>query len=358
MRMSSQRSRRFSQWLHAHHLSIALITGALVIAGAFIVAISSLQLSSGQTSLFTPKPKPKPVQKHYSLLTGQEIASADDAQKPVTGVMIENSPAARPQSGLSKAGVVYEAVAEGGITRFLALYQGDKPALIGPVRSLRLYYLSWAAPYQAAIAHVGGSDNALSAVRSGNYRDIDQFFNGGFYWRTRDRYAPHNVYTSGEKLDQLQAKKGYAKSSFTSFVRQDGKPSESPTATTIRLNFSGATYNTHYAYDKASNSYRRFLAGQAHQDREAGQLSPTVVVALESQVALRPNSDGHEDVVTTGSGKATVFQNGTATAATWRKADFDAPLELIDTDGKPFALNRGQTWIGAYTPGRGGLSWE
>ncbi|MDO4773659.1 MAG: DUF3048 domain-containing protein [Candidatus Saccharibacteria bacterium] len=358
MRTPTHRSRRLSQWLHAHHVSIALIAGALVVAGVFIVAISSLQSSPDHAGIFTPKPKPKPKEKHYSLLTGQEIADVNDATKPVTGVMIENSPAARPQSGLSKAGVVYEAVAEGGITRFLALYQGDKPALIGPVRSLRLYYLSWAAPYQASIAHVGGSDNALATVRNGTYRDIDEFFHGGFYWRARDRYAPHNVYTSGEKLDQLQSQKGYTNSSFTSFPRQDGKPSDTPTATTVRLNFSGATYNTHYTYDKDSNSYRRFLAGQPHNDREAGQLSPAVVVALESQAILRPNSGGYEDIVTTSSGKATVFQNGTATAATWRKANFDAPLELIDANGKPLALNRGQTWIGAYTPGRGSVLWE
>ena len=107
--------------------------------------------------------------------------------------MIENSPDARPQSGLKAAGVVYEAIAEGGITRFMALYQTSKPELIGPVRSLRMYYLDWFAPYSASIAHVGGSLNALTEARSGKYRDLDQFFNSQTYWRASDRYAPHNV---------------------------------------------------------------------------------------------------------------------------------------------------------------------
>ena len=273
--------------------------------------------------------------------------------------MIENSPAARPQSGLKKAGVVYEAVAEGGITRFLALYQGEKPALIGPVRSLRLYYLSWAAPYQASIAHVGGSPNALSQVRNGNYRDIDQFFNDGSYWRSRDRYAPHNVYTSGEKLDQLNSAKGYNNSEFTSFARTDGKTVESPNATSVNINLSGSLYNTSYTYDKASNSYLRSMAGAPHTDREDGQIAPNTVVAMEVGVEARAqNYDGYEDVKTTGSGKAYIFQNGTVATATWSKVDINSPLKLTDESGKDVALNRGQTWIAAFTPGRGSVSWQ
>ena len=107
--------------------------------------------------------------------------------------MIENSPDARPQSGIKQAGVVYEAIAEGGITRFLALYQEAKPGLIGPVRSVRMYYVDWAAPYNASIAHIGGSAAALAEVRNGNYRDIDQFFNSGSYWRAIA--TPRTMYT-------------------------------------------------------------------------------------------------------------------------------------------------------------------
>src|SRR5690606_9454884 len=88
----------------------------------------------------TLEPKPEPI-KYYSPLTGELVANESDQTAPVTAVMIENSPDARPQSGLKDAGVVYEAIAEGGITRFLAIYQNKKPELIGPVRSLRMYYV-------------------------------------------------------------------------------------------------------------------------------------------------------------------------------------------------------------------------
>ncbi len=333
----------FKEWVKKHILAIVLVVSAMVIAGVFIIAIHSIkyeQTASVELKLPTKKPAPK---KFYSPLTGVEIANEATAKLPVTGVMIENSPAARPQSGLKKAGVVYEAVAEGGITRFLALYQGEKPALIGPVRSLRLYYLSWAAPYQASIAHVGGSPNALSQVRNGNYRDIDQ----------------HNVYTSGEKLDQLNSAKGYNNSEFTSFARADGKPVESPNATSININLSGPLYNTSYTYDKASNSYLRNMTGVPHTDREDGQIAPNIVVAMEVGVEARAqNYDGYEDIKTTGSGKAYIFQNGTVATATWSKADINSPLKLTDGSGKNIALNRGQTWIAAFTPGRGSVSWQ
>ena len=346
---------KFKQWLSKHRVSVAIVIGAIIITGAFCFAILSINSSSNIT-LFSLKSKK--VEKFYSPLTGIEVADESVTKAPVTGVMIENSPDARPQSGLKKAGVVYEAVAEGGITRFMALYQNDKPALIGPVRSLRLYYLNWAAPYQASIAHVGGSGNALSEVRNGSYRDIDQFYNADTYWRASDRYAPHNVYTSGEKLDQLNDSKDYKESTFKSFDRTDSKASTEPNATQVSIAFSSDLYSTSYSYDATSNTYARNLAGAPHADREEGQISPTVVVAIEVASELRPGNDGYEDIVTTGSGKAYIFQGGTVTQATWQKDDQKSQLQLKDADGKSVKLFRGQTWVAAFTPGRGSISWQ
>lgn len=356
-KVQSARLRRF---IDDHHMTILLVCGIfLIFLGSGIAFLLNYKSPVYDSSIvMTTKKNPKPIKKYYSPLTGLEIADEASAKQAVTGVMIENSPEARPQSGLKQAGVVYEAVAEGGITRFLALYQGKKPSLIGPVRSLRIYYLGWASAYQASIAHVGGSGNALAEVRNGNYRDIDQWFNGGFYWRARDRYAPHNVYTSGEKLDQLNSRKGYNTSEFSSFNRDDSKPAESPTATTIHINFSSALFNTSYTYDKKTNSYLRSLAGTPHNDREAGQITPNVIIAMEVNLQRRNSIDYYEDAVTTGSGKAYIFQNGTVTESTWSRESFTAPLKLIGADGKEVILNRGQTWIAAFTPGRGSVSWQ
>lgn len=350
----ASRGERFKKWFTKHLWAIILIIAATIIAGVFVFALYSIKLDSSEI----PAPKKEKPTVYYSPLTGERVADEAATKLPVTGVMIENSPEARPQSGLKGAGVVYEAAAEGGITRFLALYQGANLSHIGPVRSLRIYYLGWAAPYQASIAHVGGSGNALSTVRSGKYRDIDQFYNGNSYWRATDRRAPHNVYTSTEKLNALNSTKGFKESVFTSFSRTDEKPAETATAAAITVNFSSSAYSTSYAYDKASNSYIRSLAGIGHTDREGGQIAPKVLVVLEAQTERRAGPDGYDDLITTGSGKATVFQNGTVAEATWKRDNFDAPLKLVANDGKDIALNRGQTWVAAYTPRRGSLAWQ
>ena len=272
--------------------------------------------------------------------------------------MIENSPDARPQSGIKQAGVVYEAIAEGGITRFLALYQEAKPGLIGPVRSVRMYYVDWVAPYNASIAHIGGSAAALAEVRNGNYRDIDQFFNSGSYWRARDRYAPHNVYTNFERLDALNRSKGYVESKFTGFARTDDKPHETPNATSINMTISGALYNTHYDYDKASNSYLRSIGGAPSDDREEGRITPKVVIAMKVDMAHVMEDGWRESITTSGAGSAVIFQNGIANEVTWRKNSRNDPLQFIDGNGKEVPLNRGQTWITAIPNSHGGVSWQ
>lgn len=342
-------------WLKKHRLAVALVAGSTLVLGTFIGALIAFNPNISEVAIV--KPKPKPV-KYYSPLTGKQVGSGGATTQAVTAVMIENSPDARPQSGLKEAGVVYEAVAEGGITRFVALYQQEKPQLVGPVRSLRMYYLDWAAPYSASIAHVGGSPNALAEVSGSGYRDIDQYFNSEAYWRSTDRYAPHNMYTSFERLDKLNASKKYTESQFTSFDRADAKKPEKPSVSNITVNFSSHTFNTSYTYNAGTNTYNRFLAGEPHNDREHGQISPDVVVVIKVTTMARENNiDGYEDIVTTGSGQAYIFQNGTAEEVTWSKAGRKDPLKLTKQDGKPAVLNRGQTWVSAIT-GRGDVSWQ
>ena len=355
------RLQRLRDFINRHRIATMCICGAILIAiGGAVAFVLTYRAPVADTAYHAPAKKaPKPAEKYYSHLNGIEVASKADLSKPVTAIMIENSPDARPHSGLKQAEVVYEAIAEGGITRFLTLFQQHKPQLIGPVRSLRMYYVDWLAPYQASVAHVGGSHASLQEIRNGKYRDIDQFFNGGSYWRANDRRPPHNVYTSFEKLDALNAGKGYKSSQFTSFTRTDGKTSDKPNATSIDINFSSSWYNTHYDYDKASNTYLRSIGGQASNDREEGRLAPSVVIALHVNETTVMEDGWRQSIVTNGTGTATVFQNGTVAEYTWRKNDRFSPLELIDAAGKPVALNRGQTWIAAVpNSGGGGVSWQ
>lgn len=282
-----------------------------------------------------------------SPLTGVQV-KPKLAKRPVTGIMIENSPDARPQSGLQDAGIVFEAIAEGGITRFLALYQEAQPNFIGPVRSVRPYFLDWAMGYHASIAHVGGAPQALIDIRTFHARDLDQFYNAQAYWRIEERYAPHNMYTKMSNLDQLNKAKGYTNSKFDGFARkQPGEDLPAKKAKSIDFAISGYLYNVHYVYNAKTNSYLRSEGGVAHKDwRSNKQLSPDVVVAFVIPRGI--SSDGeHTNYTTTGSGVAYVFQDGRVARVRWKKSGRTNEFHLIDANGDPFKLNPGQTWLTA-----------
>lgn len=277
---------------------------------------------------------------------------------PITGVMIENSTDARPQSGLAQASVVFEAIAEGGITRFLALYQDTAPTNVGPIRSVRPYYEQWALGFNAAIAHVGGSPEALANIKAWGVRDLDQFYNSKYYHRVTTRVAPHNVYTGVPTLLELQNAKGFAVTPFTGFARKTAAPLKTPSVNTINLTLSGPVYNVSYAYDATTNSYKRSEGGAPHNDAESGaQLSPKVVIAMVMPYSIA--SDGKHSVYgVIGSGPVYIFQDGGVTTGTWTKASNNEQLSFTDASGAPIKINPGQTWLTAvaktsnvaYTP--------
>ncbi|HZJ34963.1 MAG TPA: DUF3048 domain-containing protein [Candidatus Angelobacter sp.] len=352
---------RLHHWISEHHKIVWIISGVIAICAGgaatyFILTQKSAPVDTAPVVEVKEAPKPKP--KYYSPLTGNLVETEAATKQAVTGIMIENSPDARPQSGLKDSGVVFEAIAEGGITRFLVLYQQEKPQLIGPVRSLRLYDVDWLAAFDASIGHVGGSAAALVEIRNGTYRDIDQFFNPGSYWRSTDRYAPHNVYTNFEKLDALNVAKGYTTSTFTGFTRVDGKASATPDATAINVAISGFLYDSTYAYDIVTNTYARSQAGEPHLDRESGQIAPSVLVVMRVD-ETKVYEDGYREAITTiGSGAATIFQNGIATNVTWTKASKLGQITFTDAVGVDVPLVRGQTWIIAIPNGSGDVTWQ
>jgi hypothetical protein len=283
-----------------------------------------------------------------STLTGLPISDTSINDRPVTAVMIENSEFARPQSGIDQAGVVFEAVAEGGITRFLTLFQDQEPTYVGPVRSVRPYYIEWLMGFDAAVAHVGGSGEALQDLKDWGTKNLDQFYNPSAFHRIGSRVAPHNMYTSIPALRQIEANKGYGKANYTGFARKSEAASKTPTATSIDFTLSSALYNPHYDYDAATNSYKRSEGGKPHMVvNESGaqsQLSPKVVVGL---VMPKGNNGIYSTYGTIGSGTAYVFQDGTVTQATWHKTDRSSNFTFTDANGAAVKLNPGQTWLSA-----------
>ena len=324
-----------------------------VVVLLLILGLTIFLINHHSKPVATTKPTPvvqaKPVTV-ASGLTGVQVSPAL-AKLPVTGVMIENSDQARPQSGLSQAGVVFEALAEGGITRFLALYEEGQPSSIGPVRSARPYFIDWLLPFDASYAHVGGSPQALSDIQSLNVKDMDQFSNGGSYTRISTRAAPHNVYTSMASLRSLEGSKGWTTSNFTGFPRKDDAPSKAPTASTINFNIAGPDMAVNYIYDAKLNSYKRSEGGAPMVDSNTSQqLEPKVVIAIVVPWVNGPldasgaHYTAYSDI---GGGTAYVFQDGTVTQGVWAKSSQSSQIQFNNASGAPIKLNAGQTWISA-----------
>jgi hypothetical protein len=356
---------RLVGWIKTHKkLSVVIAIGtALLLAGGGVAAYFALKPKpvspkAASPVVAQPAPKQPDTPKFYSPLTGREVADEGETKRSVTSIMIENSEWARPQSGLNDAGVVFEAIAEGGITRFAALYQDTKPKLIGPVRSVRPYYVDWMAAFDPTIVHIGGSVNALKEVRSGAYKDADQFFNSGYFWRASDRAAPHNVYTSFEKLDALNRDKGYVSSTFTGFPRKEDNPPTAPNAAKIDINISYQYFNVHYDFDKGCNCYERYIAGEKQLDRESGHnAKPKVVIAMKVPTELGMEDGIREQMTTIGKGTAYIFQDGTVSVGTWEKTGRKNQIVWKNDKGEEIKLNRGQTWISVTAPEKS-VTWQ
>ncbi|HMS23675.1 MAG TPA: DUF3048 domain-containing protein [Candidatus Saccharibacteria bacterium] len=327
-----------------------IIFGAVVLAllgGACASAMWILNKQAEPLPSTTVAQQPTEVPSH---LTGIMV-KPEEVDKQVTGVMIENSPDARPQAGLIDAEIVFEAVAEGGITRFLALYQNNDSKYLGPIRSVRPYYLDWLVPYGGALAHVGGAPEAIAQIKRQNIKDLDQFNNPNAYDRVSARIAPHNVYSSTKRLQAIEKQKKYNKSVFEGFERdKKEKPIQTPKVKTINLSLSGPLYDVTYKYDKKNNSYDRVLGGAAHKDEKSGkQISPKVVIAME----IKRSQDGVYSVyAVNGSGKVRVYQNGKMIIGKWKKKNRKSEIQLLDKENNPIKLAPGKTWITAVEPGR------
>jgi hypothetical protein len=342
--------RRIFGWIKAHRYYTALVAVILLAAagGAYLFFTGK---SVGE-ALEATKNRAK-AEQAPSPLTGVLVPLAEARRYPVA-VMVENHPNSRPQSGLEKAGLVYEAYAEGGITRFMALYvEGDQARPIGPVRSVRTYYLDWATEWRAYLAHVGGNMDALDLIPSSKVYDLDEFAQAGAYWRDHSRFAPHNMYTSIERLRAAAARERYPeKGSFAVWPRKDAAPvAQRPESAEFGVNY-GGSYSVRWVYDKTSNRYTRHQAGAVHADKETGTAitasNVIVQVVPQSNVTTRIGEPGLR-LETVGSGPARFILDGQVRDGTWKKTA-GAKTRFYEQDGSELKLNRGPTWISAVPP--------
>lgn len=347
--VNEKQPNKFFHWIKRHKKAVIIGAIATILIGAGAAMAFGLFGKNTQATVIKvikkDPPKPKTV---ASPLTGVQVAP-ELAEQPITAVVIENHTDARPQSGLSQAGVVYEALAEGGITRFLAFFLDDKPKEVGPIRSIRTYFVDWALEFNAPVAHVGGNIDALDIINPLRMKDMNEFAHGSYFYRTRDRYAPHNMYSTIDKLWALEKKLGYdGKSDFTSTLRVT---KETPATTldhpNIHINYSYNGYQVDYAYAAATNDYARSLAGQPHTDRNTNQqIRVKNVVVQYMPTSYGTTRIGEQTVImgTPGSGKAVVFRDGTAIEGTWSKTSHTSRTVFKDAGGKEIPLNPGNTW--------------
>jgi hypothetical protein len=297
----------------------------------------------------------------------------DKALRRPLAVMVENyAPDARPQTGLLPASVVFETVAEFGITRFMAVYQEQDAPVVGPIRATRIYYNHWADALHAIFAHAGGNSDALLELeRLQDLVNIDEvatergLYDTGaaYFFRSPARYAPHNLYMYPAKLrahvaatttwTMRTAPWTLAHKAPASLVRRPARGS-------IDLSFSGPDYAVRYEYDRVSNSYLRSMGGKPHVDAISGvRVAPQNVVVLLAKVTPDRSSDtlGSVVVQSEGQGAAYYFRDGRVRSGRWRKTAISTPLELLDDAGQPIRLNPGQTWIEVVPQGNP-VSWK
>lgn len=266
-------------------------------------------------------------------------------------IMVENIAESRPSSGLDKAGVVYEALAEGGITRFMALYPvGDEIPAIGPVRSARKYYITYAEEYKPLYIHAGGSPDALTYLGSSNTNvvDFNQFRHGGNFWRDKTRRAPHNLFTSMELLLRgLREVAPDLQPTFTPWTFKD-EPSVStlPEATKdIVINYSSFSYRVTYKYDRGQNMYNRYQGDTEHVTKDGAKIRVKNVVVLFVKTGLIDGDKQRLQMETVGEGKLLMFRDGAAVTGTWKKTSPSDRTKFLDDQGEELTLNPGSTWI-------------
>jgi len=302
------------------------------------------------TPIPTPTPTPTPVLA-VAPLTGRLVAPELAARRPIA-VMVDDHWAARPQSGFTEASVVWQAPAEGGIPRYMLIFAEGDPTSVGPVRSARLYFVQWAAEWNAVYAHVGGSPQALATLRAQGQGqlvyDADQYSWGTYLWRTTDRSAPHNVYSDGKHLRALAERVGADPLEAARPAWKFGPDAAlelRPAGALIEAAYRAVAFS--YRYDRRSNTWRRYVDGKVQRDRANNKVvAPKNVVVMEVGFdPLGAGQHGRLEGANIGSGRAWIATNGTIVQGTWKKTSAASPTRFVDGAGKPVTLTRGQTFV-------------
>lgn len=332
--------------------SRSVLYGSIISLVVLLVAVllSTWQFGDGgfgNDSKKTAKPTLVP-----SLLNGVLVKS-DIANRHPVAAMIENSIDARPQVGLTDADVVYEIVTEGGITRFMALFQQTLPVKAGPIRSARSYFISYLREYDAFYVHAGGSPKAMNDILGFNIKDYAHA-NDGTYWRepTPGVASEHTLFANIKDI----FKNGVSQRGWSKTAEYEPWKFKDPEKIVtvggkVTINFSSPYFQVDWTHNKTANTYSRILAGEKHLDRLTGkQIKASTVVVMQVGHSYDGTyaDNGHEAewvMRTIGTGVAWVFEDGKMTKGIWEKKQSTGRTRFYDGGAQEISLNRGKIWI-------------
>ncbi len=282
-------------------------------------------------------------------LTGSLLYKEKASLPQVFSVMIDNHEDAWPPSGLEEAFLVIEAPVEGGISRMLAFFSDEQEVeKIGPVRSARPYFLDWANELDAIYTHVGGSNAALDLIASGGTFDLNEYWWGDYFWRSNDRYAPHNVYISTKLLKEyyeFREEQGKTPERLYGFWKFKDPESVPTVVSQIHIDFSTPVYVVDWVYDSQTQTYTRSQFHQLHLASSGKQISANNIAVVITDIDVI-DSIGRREIRTLGEGQAIIFQDGQMIKALWKKSSQTERLAFYDAQSqKEIFMNAGVTWI-------------
>jgi len=291
-----------------------------------------------------------------SPLDGRPVPRAAATQRPIA-VIIENHPEARPQWGLSRASRVYESLTEGPITRYLAMFGPQDVERLGPVRSIRTQFLNYVLETGAALAHVGGNEDALDLIPALRVTNLDEFAFPRAYRRIpRPGIAfEHTMFTSTAALRDVTDEHGWGEwTAVTHPTWKDDAPlSQRPASQIVTINFSDPRFLVRWLYRRDTNDYARELAGGPDVDAGSGTALRASTIAIMVVPRVEGRTHIHEDTWTyddVGSGPAWVVEDGVVVSATWHKDSRSARLVFTDQTGAEIAMDRGPQWVEIVPP--------
>ncbi|MFC4303007.1 DUF3048 domain-containing protein [Cohnella boryungensis] len=328
-------------------LAAALVAGLTACSGSKETTAPPTESALPTASATAPPSETAapPTAQFLAPLTGMPV-EREVTNRPFA-VMINNLAPARPQSGLTHADIVWEMLAEGGITRLVAVFQSQEFAdPIGPIRSIRPYFIQVGEFYGGVLVHAGASNDAFAILQRQKKEDLDEITNAGaYFYRDKSRKAPHNVYSTLEKLREGALKRKY-KEAVTLPVMKFGDSSEAlamgTAAAQVDIKFMLSDYKVSYAYDSAKALYLRSINDKPHIDKNNDQqLTATNLVVLSTKHDIK-DSVGRLVVDLDRGGDAVLFQQGKAIVCQWERQEGD--IIRLMKDGQELPLLPGVTY--------------